>query len=76
MKKGISVEDLPPEIRNGLKGEADLMPDRWVIHSKVMLLLSELSLTDSYWVVNKVRHDIEQFRRDRKRQAALKKEDS
>lgn len=64
--KGIPLEELNEEtqLKLGIKigQQQEQIPDKWVVYGTLFKTLSLLPMDEAYWVVNKMRRDLERIR--------------
>ncbi len=62
MNKAIDVSQLSPEVRAQLAGELELIPEKWEVYAKVLLLIMTLhSLPTAKWVINRLRRELDRM---------------
>lgn len=60
MNQAINIEDLPEETRAQLAGEIGVIPRKWEVYARVLLLVMTLnSLPDAKWVINRLRRELD-----------------
>ena len=74
MRKGVSVKDLPEDLRRELEPTARAVPGRLVTLGKVLQALEGLSRRDALWVLRKAIRELGAERRAARRRAADKQE--
>ena len=65
--QAIPLEELSEETREQLGINKTMLPEKWVVHAKVMLLLSSVEVSDAKWIVNKIRRDLERLKVGKKK---------
>ena len=61
MNQKINMEDLPPDARAIIQGQAAVIPEKWGVYASIYLLLMPLSLKDAKWINNKIRRELERM---------------
>lgn len=62
MNKAIDLSELSPEVRAQIAGELELIPEKWEVYAKVLLLIMSLhSLPTAKWVINRLRRELDKM---------------
>lgn len=60
MNKPLNFEDLPEETKRQLEGQLEVIPGKWEVYAKVLLLIMTLnSLAEAKWVINRLRRELD-----------------
>jgi len=60
MNQAINVEDLPEETKRQLEGVLEVIPRKWEVYGRVLLLVMTLnSLPEAKWVINRLRRELD-----------------
>lgn len=66
MGKSPGLEDIPADARELAELQAGIIPTRYEVYAKVLLLLHEIPIAGAVWVINKAKRDLEMIVRESK----------
>ena len=67
MVKPLNFEDLPAETKRQLEGVMEVIPGKWEVYAKVLLLIMTLnSLAEAKWVINRLRRELDNMGKPKK----------
>lgn len=62
MNRAINVDELDTETRARIAGELEVIPEKWEVYAKVLLLIMSLhSLPTAKWVINRLRRELDKM---------------
>jgi hypothetical protein len=69
MGNTVDAKDLPPELRAALEAKAGLIPSKYEVYARALLLCREIPIQDGVWVANRLQRDFEKIIGEAKAQA-------
>ena len=72
----INASDLSPDAKAALEAKAGLVPTKYEVYAKSLLLLREITVAEGVWVANKLQRDLEMIVRDAKDLAKAESKES
>jgi len=62
VNQALRFEDLPAATKRQLEGELAVIPGKWEVYAKVLLLVMTLnSLAEAKWVINRLRRELDRM---------------
>ncbi len=60
MNRAINIEELSADTQRQLAGVLEVIPGKWEVYAKVLLLVMTLnSLPEAKWVINRLRRELD-----------------
>lgn len=62
---GIPIEELSVETIEKLGLKEDKLPEKWNVYARALLLISQLPFADAFWVINRIRRELDSMNKAR-----------
>ena len=61
MNQQIDIKDLPQSIQAEIADASNLIPEKYNVYAKIILLVGNLKMADGLWCVRKVKRELEKI---------------